>query len=172
VTDGVRFQFREVAESFWVTQNQRSRAQAMKIEKMKVSDLKIDPSLQPKPDPEWLRLAEAALKGQVPAYLAWVPLILCVPFDQDYRPDLHPMGRQAIHQFVEAAKLQESNSLIVYPRGKWFVVSDDYIQLFAALEGRPPFLPCVIMGKPENEMIRNLQGPIDPKDVRKVFGLE
>jgi hypothetical protein len=144
----------------------------MKIVKMKVSDLKIDSSLQPKSDPEWLRLAEAALKGQLLVYFAAVPLILCVPFDLDYRPDLHPIGRQAIHQFVEAVKMQESNTLIVYPRGKWFVISDNYIELFAALEGRPDFLPCFIMGKPENDLLRDLQGPIDPKDIRKVFGLE
>lgn len=144
----------------------------MKIMKVKVSDLKIDPSLQPKSDPEWTRLAEGALKGQVPVYFAAIPLILCVPFDMDYRPDLHPIGRQAIQTFIEMAKRQEYKHLIVYPRGKWFVVSDDYIQLFAALEGRPDFLPCIIMGKPENEMIQDLQGPIDPKDVRKVFGLE
>ena len=144
----------------------------MKIIKMKVSDLKIDPSLQPNSDPEWLRLAEGALKGQVSVYFAKVPLVLCVPFDLDYRPDLHPVGKQAIHTFVEMAKRQEFKNLIVYPRGKWFVVSDDYIQLFAALEESPGFLPCIIMGKPENEMIQDLQGPIDPKDIRKVLGLE
>jgi hypothetical protein len=143
----------------------------MKITKMKVSDLKMDPSLQPKPDPEWTRLAKAALQGELPVYFAAVPLILCVPFDLDYRPDLHPVGKQAIQQFVEAAKMRESNSLIVYPRGKWFVISDHYIDLFAALVGRPDFLPCFILGKPDNDMILDLQGPIAVQDVPKSFGL-
>jgi len=138
---------------------------------MKVSDLKIDPSLQPKPDPEWIRLAQAALQGELPVYFAAVPLILCVPFDLDYRPDLHPVGKQAIHQFVEAAKMRGSNSLIVYPRGKWFVISDHYIDLFAALEARPDFLPCLILGKPDNDMVRDLQGPVAVQDVPKSFGL-
>jgi hypothetical protein len=95
-----------------------------------------------------------------------------VPFDLDYRPDLHPVGQKAIRAFVERAKRQEFRNLIVYPRGRWFVISDDYIDLFAAFEGRPDFLPCFIMGKPEDDMLRDLQGPIDPKDIRKVFGLE
>jgi hypothetical protein len=144
----------------------------MKIVKMKVSDLKIDPSLQPKSDPEWLRLAEGALKAQVSVYFASVPLILCVPFDLDYRPDLHPVGQQAIRTFIEMAGRQEFQNLIVYPRGKWFVISDHYIELFAALEAKLDFLPCFIMGKPGNPMIQDLQGPIDPKDIRRVFGLE
>ena len=144
----------------------------MKIVRVKASDLKIDPSLQPKSDPEWLRLAEGALKGQVPVYFAAVPLILCVPFDLDYRPDLHPVGQQAIRAFIEMAQRRKFQNLIVYPRGKWFVISDHYIELFAALEGKPDLLPCFIMGKPENEMVQDLQGPIDPKDIRKVFGLE
>lgn len=143
----------------------------MKMTKMKVSDLKIDPSLQPKHDPEWMRLVSAALKGELPVYFAAVPLILCVPFDLDYRPDLHPVGKQAIHQFVEAARMRESNSLIVYPRGKWFVISDHYIDLFAALEGRPDFLPCFILGKPNNDMIHDLQGPVAVQDLPRFFGL-
>ena len=143
----------------------------MKIVKMKASDLKIDPSLQPKSDPAWLRLAEGALKGQVAVYFAAVPLILCVPFDLDYRPDLHPVGQQAIRAFIEMAQRQKYQNLIVYPRGKWFVISDHYIELFAALEVKPELLPCFIMGKPENEMIQDLRGPIDPKNIRKVFGL-
>jgi hypothetical protein len=143
----------------------------MKITRMKVSDLKIDLSLQPKPDPEWTRLAKAALQGELPVYFAAVPLILCVPFDLEYRPDLHPVGKQAIQRFVEAAKMGEPNSLVVYPRGKWFVISDHYIDLFAALVGRPDFLPCFILGKPDNDMILDLHGPIAVQDVPKSFGL-
>src|SRR5207245_6568166 len=110
-------------------------------------------SLKPKTDPEWMRLAGVALKGELPIYFAAVPLILCVPFDLDYRPDLHPIGKQAIQQVVEAFKAQHFQNLIVYPRGKWFVISDHYIELFAALEGRPDLMPCWIMGRPDNDMI-------------------
>jgi len=144
----------------------------MKISKVNVSEIKIDPLLRPKTDPEWMRLAEGALKGEIPVYFAAVPLILCIPFDLDYRPDLHPHGQQAIRLFVEMANRQEFQNLIVYPRGKWFVISDNYIELFAALEGKPDFLPCFIMGVSNSDMVRDLQGPIDPKDLRKVFGFE
>ncbi len=49
--------------------------------------------------------------------------------------------------------------LFVYQRGKWFVVSDDYIVLFAALNGLPDYVPCWVLGKPEGDLVRDVQGP-------------
>jgi len=138
---------------------------------VKVKDIHIDPTLSPKTDEEWMHLAEAATKGRLPVYFAAIPLILCVPFDLDYRPDLHPVGKQAIEQAKLEWKQNNFHNLIVYPRGKWFVVSDDYIQLFAALEGRPDYLPCFILGKPDNDLLRDVQGPIAIEDVPKILGL-
>ncbi len=132
--------------------------------------LRIDPALNPKRDEEWMRLAEACLKGDVPVFFAGVPLVLCVPFDLDYRPDLHPAGRQAIDTVKQDWINQRPHYLVVYPRGKWFVVSDDYIQLFAALEGRPDYLPCWVLGRPDNDMVLDVQGPIAQEDVRTIMG--
>lgn len=141
-----------------------------RISKFPVSKINIDPTLQPKHDSEWDRLFEAALQGTLPVYFAGVPLVLCIPFDLDYRPDLHPIGAKAIQATIEAAKANDFQNLIVYPRGKWFIVSDDYIPLFAALQGRPDFLPCFVLGKPDNDMLVGVQGPIAVGDLRKAFG--
>ncbi len=111
------------------------------------------------------------MKARLPVYFAAVPLILCVPFDLDYRPDLHPIGRKAIEASRRASRQNNFHRLIVYPRRKWFAISDDYIHLFAALEGRPDYLPCFILGKPDNEMLRDVQGPIAAEDVPRILGM-
>jgi hypothetical protein len=38
------------------------------------SDMKVDPELEPATDLQWMQLADATLKGQVPLYFAAVPL--------------------------------------------------------------------------------------------------
>lgn len=137
--------------------------------KIATKDIRTDPALCPKHDDEFDRLFEAAMKGHLPVYFAAVPLALCVPFDLDYRPDLHPLGKRTIEQIKSEWQRNNFQNLIVYPRGKWLVVSDDYIQLFAALEGRPDYLPCLVLGKPENDLLRDVQGPIAPADVPKLL---
>lgn len=99
-------------------------------------------------------------------------MALCIPFDPDYRPDLHPVSEQTIRQAMQ--RWQDGNlpAIIVYPRGIWFVVSDDYIPLFAALRGQPDYVPCWILGKPDNDLLKDTQGPFDPKELTKALGLE
>jgi hypothetical protein len=59
------------------------------------------PDLTPKHDERLMALLKGAFSGDVPVYFAAVPLALCVPFDLDYRPDLHPVVRKAISQMTE-----------------------------------------------------------------------
>ena len=132
----------------------------------------IDPDLMPKPDDTYIHLFGEAMEGRVPVYFATVPLALCVPFDLDYRPDLHRIGGQAIEAAIEDGKNQKFYYMVVYPHGKWFVVADDYIPLFAALRGRPDYVPCWILGKPDNDQLKDVQGPIAVADLRKIFGLD
>jgi hypothetical protein len=129
------------------------------------------PGLTPKHDERFLALLQGAVSGGVPVYFAAVPLAICVPFDLDYRPDLHPVGAQAINQMVEAWNTEKFPKLFVYQRGKWFVGSDDYIPLFAALRGLPDYVPCWVLGEPDSDLVRDVQGPIAPEDVPKLLGL-
>ena len=98
--------------------------------------------LTPKHDERFSALLEGAVSGEVPVYFAAVPLALCVPFDLDYRPDLHQVRAMAITEMTEDWSKGQFQNLVVYQRGKWFVVSDDYITLFAALTGLPDYIPC------------------------------
>jgi hypothetical protein len=138
---------------------------------MKPSDLHFDPNLTPERDENFIRHMSAALDGTEPIYFAAVPTSICIPFDRDYRPDLHPVGAEAIKQAAERGKKGEHQNLIVYQRGYWFIVSDDYIPYFGALTGMPDYLPCLILGKPDHPLVKDLQGPIDPKEFKKYIGL-
>ena len=62
--------------------------------------------------------------------------------------------------------------MIAYPRGKWFVIADDYIRLFAALLTRPEHVMCWILGKPDNDRIRDVRGPLALEDVPRALGLK
>ena len=141
-----------------------------KNEKVAVDKIRLDPLLTPKKDETWMTLAGRATNGRLPVYYAQIPFMLCVPFDLDYRPDLHPVGAEAIKRTLKAAQEGKFSYMIVYPRGKWFVVSDDYIFLFAALVGRPEYVPCWVLGKPENDLIKDVQGPLEVEEVKKIMG--
>ncbi len=141
------------------------------IQSIPVDQLHIHPDLNPKEDENLLHLWEKAVKGKIPVYFAAVPLGLCVPFDLDYRPDLHPVGLQAIQQYMKLAQQDRPQPIWVYPRGKWFIVSDHYIELFAALQGMRDCVPCWVLGKPDNDLVRDVQGPVSPTEVKKlIFG--
>jgi hypothetical protein len=140
------------------------------VRSVPTKDLQCHPELMPKRDDTFMQLAERALKGELPVYFAAVPLAQCVPFDLDYRPDRHPVGRQAIQSTAQEGARSNFTKMIVYPRGAWFVVADDYIPLFAALLGHPDYVPCWVLGKPEADYAVDIQGPIDTQGVRSILG--
>ncbi len=106
------------------------------------SDIHELPDLTPKHDERFSALLDGALSGDVPVYFAAVPLALCVPFDLDYRPEMHPVGAMAIRQMTEEGRNGQFQNMFFCQRGKRFVVSDDYIVLFATLNGLPDYMPC------------------------------
>ena len=126
---------------------------------------------QHKMDERLMTLMDQVLAGSLRMYYGEVPIGQLVPYDLDYRPDLHPITKEVIESFIEEWKRGHLQKMIVYQRGTWFVVSDDYITLFAVLRGRPDYVPCWILGKPEHAQVKNVQGPIAQADVNKVLGL-
>jgi hypothetical protein len=50
-------------------------------------------------------------------------------------------------------------------------VSDDYIVLFAALNGLPDYVPCWVLGKPEGDFAPDIQGPVASTDVAQLLGI-
>ncbi len=142
-----------------------------KWKRVNTDEIGIDPGLCPNNDPTFDLLFKQAMNGMTPVYFGAIPLELCIPADPDYRPDTHPIGSQAIEASFQEGARGHFSRLIVYPRGKWFVVSDDYIPLFAYLRGSPDYVPCWILGKPDNDLVKDLQGPIAHSDVPNALGL-
>jgi hypothetical protein len=75
---------------------------------------------------------------RLPARLPYISrpyLSVFAPFDLDYRPDRHSVGEAAIREAFEQAKAGAFPKMFAYQRGAWFIISDDYIPLFAAITG-------------------------------------
>ena len=139
--------------------------------RVRPADVHVSTDLRPRRDDHFAALLERALADELAVYFAAVPLGQCVPYDVDYRPDLHPAGAAAIEQALRDAHAHKFPPLIVYPRGVWFVVADDYIPLFAALRGRPDYVPAMILGEPgETAGLADLQGPLASDVVRRALG--
>jgi hypothetical protein len=149
-----------------------------KPQRVRVDSLRSDPATAPKSDETLLRLIREAVEGKVPVYLAVIPLARCRQFDLDYGPQKHP----AIAAIV-AAKMQQiadmsaSNgrapapSMLVYPSGKWFMVSDDYPSLFAYLQAEWEYVAAVVLGTPEGEGVEIVRGPLSARAAKAaIFG--
>jgi hypothetical protein len=137
-----------------------------------VKDLHVHPDLDPKRDDHLLELMRDALVGAVPLYHAAIPLSVVVPFDSDYDPSRHPAGEAAIKQTCSEWAEGRFSHLVVYQRGPWFIVADDYIPLFAAIRGQPDCVPCWVLGKPKGDLPRDVQGPIRKDEAKRCLGME
>jgi len=137
---------------------------------VRVDSLRSDPATAPKNDETLLELIQDACKGDVPVYLAILPLPRCVPFDTDYSPDIHP----SIAALTEARAKQldeKPPSMLVYPRGLSFVVSDDYPSLFAYMRSDWSYVAAVVLGKPEGEGVEIVRGPLSTEEAKTaIFG--
>jgi len=137
--------------------------------RIKVDDIKIS-DLQPIKDEILLYLWEQALAGKTPVFFAAIPLRIIEPFDKEYDPRKHPIGKKSIKAIMEAWRNNKFRYAWVYPRNDKFILSDDYIVYYAALTGQPDFMPCFVLGKPENEAIKDVQGPLSIESIREYFG--
>jgi len=147
-------------------------------ERVRVDSLRIDPATAPKTDETLIRLIQEACEGKVPVYLAVIPLTRCVPFDLNYSPEVHP----TIAALTEARAQQIADmtardggapapSLLVYPRGQWFVVSDDYPTLFAYRRSEWTYVAAVVLGEPEGEGVEIVRGPLSAEEAKAaIFG--
>ena len=149
-----------------------SKSKFSETELVNMDDINVAPGLNPKIDDFFVDLIVKASEGRVPVYYAAIPLSLVIPFDVEYRPDLHPIGKQYIEKLVEDMESEKYHPLRVYPKGKWFICPDDYMELFAAIQGNPPYVPGYILGDFNNEDVKGVRGPLSVTDVRKILGID
>lgn len=128
------------------------------------------PGLRPLEDSTFLYLLEQAVEGKMEVYFAAVPFNLVQPFDEKFNPSLHPAGAAAINQTIMAWSKGHVQPCWVYPRAGKFILSDDYITYYAAIEGQPDYLPCFIVGNPQQEGVKEVQGPLSKDLVLKHLG--
>lgn len=128
------------------------------------------PGLQPLEDKVFQYLFGQAMTGDLQVFWAAIPMGLIIPFDKEYNPSLHPVGAAAIEEVTKEWQKGQFRYCWVYPQNKKFVLSDDYIIYFAALNGKPDYLPCFVMGDPHEDGVVDIQGPMSPESLREYAG--
>ena len=138
-------------------------------EKMKVSEIEALAGLRPLHDPVFSHLLEGALAGRVPVYSCEIPPGLIRPFDRDYAPSRHPVGRAAIQDTIRRWVQGDVHKVWVYQEEQHFVLSDDYIVWEAVKQGPPAVLPCWLLGTPSNASIRHVQAPFQFAVIKRLL---
>jgi hypothetical protein len=138
---------------------------------VKLSELHEMPRLTPPKDAMLNNLFSKAAAGTLRVYFGAIPLSLVRPFSTEYDPRRHPIGRQAVDATKKDWQAGKITNMWVYPDASTYVMSDDYISFYAAQEGQPDFVPCLILGETYDYRIQDLQGPIEVSDVRMALGL-
>jgi hypothetical protein len=126
--------------------------------------------LQPLFDPVFDHLLENAIQGRVEVYWATVPVQIIRPYDPDYDPTKHPVGRLGVDAFDRAWRLGNSTPVWLYQKGSEFVLSDDYVVWEAVKALHVESVPALILGKPVHEGLRDIVGPLDQAAVRNALG--
>lgn len=134
-------------------------------------DLIFLPELTPKKDEHLLSLLSQAFHNKIPVHFAVVPVSLIVPFDLDYRPDLHELGAKSIAAMVDELTNNKLAYPLLYPRGFWFILSDDYISLNAYIRVGVQAIGCFILGEFDHPQIKQIE-VVPPDQVRRMLGME
>jgi hypothetical protein len=117
-------------------------------------------------------LLQEALYGKLPVYFAAVKLARIRRFDPVFRPEKTRDGPEVVSQIMDQWRAGNFGRMWVYPKGKLFIVSDDYFTLAAAEKGQPDFVPCWVLGPVDAEGAADIQGPIKQDSLRKMMGVE
>ena len=127
-----------------------------KARNVKVSDLKVNEEFAPKPDPVFNHLLFEAVKGRTPVHFAVIAFKCLKRFDATHRPELTVSGKHFIAQIVEAWPEGQPWPMWVYPSGDKFIASDDYFTFAACEQERQDFVPCYVLGTPDQERVEQV----------------
>lgn len=126
----------------------------------------LDPGgrFKPPSDEIFDTLFALAIQGDLNVYYGAVPLGLVRPFSDTFKFAQLPGGAQIIDSIISEALRGNFAKLWVYEKDGVFIMSDDYATYEASLQGQPDYVPCWVLGKPRNPLVKHVQGPVDARD--------
>ena len=124
----------------------------------------VDNQFKPPSDVTFDTLFSLAIQGDLDVYFGAVPLALIMPFSDTFKFVQTPSGRQIIDSIVLEARRGNFAKIWIYEKGDLFVMSDDYAAYEACLLGQPDYVPCWVLGKPRNPLVKDVQGPVDARE--------
>lgn len=133
------------------------------LHKIDPKDLISESAFKPPHDNIFNALFGLAMEGKIGVYFGAVPLRLIRPFSDDFKFAMIPNGPQIIASIIDEATRGIFAHLWVYEQGDYFVMSDDYPYYEACVQGQPDCVPCWILGRPENPLVEQVQGPVDAR---------
>lgn len=141
----------------------------IKIPLAEIAEYGSEPELEPMIDDIFIDLMLKSLRGHIKSYLATVPLNLIIPFDTEHNPESHRVGRQFLEEMTNDLMNGKTKSVMLYQKGRWFVLSDHYYELFAAINCDLPTLDALIFGEFENSKVKIMKGPLNIEEVKQCF---
>jgi len=124
----------------------------------------------PPNDPVFDMLFGLAIQGDLRVYFAAVPLSLIKPHSLHFRFLETPNASAIVAALIDAARQGQFARLWVYEKDDHFVMSDDYPQYEACLQGQPDYVPCWILGRPRNPAAIDVQGPVNAREAAGLDG--
>ncbi|HRK21526.1 MAG TPA: hypothetical protein PLX06_06950 [Fimbriimonadaceae bacterium] len=131
---------------------------------VEIESLTVDPDLVPPTDERFQELLEECIAGTCPMYWAWIPTRFLIPSFPTFRPETKPTLISVIEALRIDIRNRRVSTIYTYSIGQWFVVSDDYPQMYAAMLENIPEVPSYILGEPINPRTRDLRR-IPPDEV-------
>lgn len=122
-----------------------------------------DPFAPPQ-DPTFDALFKLAIQGDLRVYFAAIPLRLIRPYAPEFNFLMLPGGEAVIAAIIAQARQGHFPRLWVYEKDNMFVMSDDYPQYHACLQGQPDYVPCWVLGHPKHTAAKDVQGPVDARE--------
>lgn len=139
-----------------------------------INPIDLDPQdsgnpFKPPKDPVFDALFGLAIQGDLHVYFAAIPLSLVKPFASDFCFLETPNAEAVVDMLIADARQGRFPRLWVYEAGEGFVMSDDYPQYEACLQGQPDYVPCWVLGRPRHPAVVDVQGPVN---ARQAAGLK
>jgi hypothetical protein len=115
-------------------------------------------------------LLEQAVDGNVPVFGVVMRPDNLRRYAEYFHPEVTDEGRHIVDSIMAAWNSGASSQPWVYPRGRHYVISDDYFTLAAIERGRPEAIGAQVLGWATGPDILQKTGPLSATHVRRLLG--